>query len=145
MAVTELGLAVNDRRKTATGEWVDEPTFVDVTVWGRQAETASEYLAKGSPVLIEGRLKLDAWEKDGQKRSKLKVVCEQLRLVSSRGGAGGTGGDRAQGGTRPAQRSAGAGVGGGSQFSQSGPPDYVDEAPPPEIPGGGEGGDDIPF
>ena len=91
MAVTELGLAVNDRRKTATGEWVDEPTFVDVTVWGRQAETASEYLTKGSPVLIEGRLKLDSWEKDGQKRSKLKVVCEQLRLVSSRGGPGWSG------------------------------------------------------
>jgi single-strand DNA-binding protein len=148
MAVTELGLAVNDRRKTATGEWVDEPTFVDVTVWGRQAETASEYLTKGSPVLIEGRLKLDSWEKDGQKRSKLKVVCEQLRLVSSRGGAGAPGGDRPQGGARPAQRSAGAG-GGGSQYSQSGPPDYVDDAPPPEmsggVAGGSDGGDDIPF
>jgi len=138
MAVSEIGLAVNDRRKTATGEWVDEPTFVDVTVWGRQAETASEYLSKGSPVLIEGRLKLDAWEKDGQKRTKLKVVCEQLRLVGSRGGAAGAGGDRAQG-ARPAQRGAGAG---GSQFNQSGPPDFVDDGPPPEISGGG---DDIPF
>jgi single-strand DNA-binding protein len=140
MAVTELGLAVNDRRKTATGEWVDEPTFVDVTVWGRQAETASEYLTKGSPVLIEGRLKLDSWEKDGQKRSKLKVVCEQLRLISSRG----PGGERPQGSPKPAQRSAAGG--GGSQYNQSGPPEYVDDMPPPEIPGGGNGGgDDIPF
>ena len=140
MAVSELGLAVNDRRKTATGEWVDEPTFVDVTVWGRQAETASEYLTKGSPVLIEGRLKLDTWEKDGQKRSKLKVVCEQLRLVSSRGGAGGSGGDRPQGAARPAQRGA------SSQSSQAGPPEFVDDMPPPEMSGGGgDGGDDIPF
>ena len=51
-AVTDVGLAVNDRRKTATGEWVEETTFVDVTVWGRQAETVCEYLTKGSPVLV---------------------------------------------------------------------------------------------
>ena len=72
-AVTDLGLAVNDRRKNAaTGEWVEETTFVDVTLWGRTAEVAGEYLSKGSPVLIEGRLKYDAWETpDGQKRSKL--------------------------------------------------------------------------
>ena len=107
MAVTELGLAVNDSRKTATGEWVDESDVRRCDVWGRQAETASEYLTKGSPVLIEGRLKLDTWEKDGQKQSKLKVVCEQLRLVGGRGGPGGPGGDRPQGGSRPAQRGGG--------------------------------------
>ena len=67
-AVTEIGLAVNDRRKNAQGEWVEETTFVDVTLWGRTAEVASEYLNKGSPVLIEGRLKLDTWEKDGKKQ-----------------------------------------------------------------------------
>ena len=54
-AVTDIGLAVNDRRKTATGEWIDETTFVDVTLWGRTAEVASEYLGKGSPILVEGR------------------------------------------------------------------------------------------
>ena len=97
MAVTDVGLAVNDRRKTATGEWVEEVTFVDVTVWGRQAETVSEYLTKGSPVLFEGRLKLDTWEKDGQKHSKLKVVCERMQMLGGRGGQGG-GGDRPQGG-----------------------------------------------
>ena len=89
MAVTDVGLAVNDRRKTATGEWVDEVTFVDVTVWGRQAETVSEYLTKGSPVLFEGRLKLETWEKDGQKHSKLKVVCERMQMLGGRSGAGG--------------------------------------------------------
>jgi single-strand DNA-binding protein len=140
MAVTDLGLAVNDRRKGPNGEWIDDPTFVDVTAWGRNAEIASEYLTKGSPVLIEGRLKLDSWEKDGQKRSKLKVVCETLRLVSARGGSGGPGGDRPQGGSRPAQRS-----GGGSQYNQSGPPEYADDVPPHDMPGGDGGSDDIPF
>ena len=64
-AVTDIGLAVNDRRKNAQGEWVEETTFVDVTLWGRTAEVAGEYVSKGSPLLIEGRLKLDQWEKDG--------------------------------------------------------------------------------
>lgn len=85
-AVCEIGLAVNDRRKDAKGEWIDETTFVDVTLWGRQAEVAGEYLAKGASVLIEGRLKLDTWEKDGQKRSKLRVVCENLRMIGGKGG-----------------------------------------------------------
>jgi len=89
MAVTELGLAVNDRRKGQNGEWIEETTFVDITLWGRTAEVAGEYLSKGSPVLIEGRLKLDQWETDGQKRSKLRVVGERMQMLGSRGGAGG--------------------------------------------------------
>ena len=84
-AVSEVGLAVNDRRKDAAGNWVDETTFVDVTLWGRQAEVAGEYLGKGSPVLIEGRLKLSQWEKDGQKRSKLSVVAENMRMLGGKG------------------------------------------------------------
>jgi len=143
-AVTDLGLAVNEKRKGPNGDWIEEVTFVDVTAWARNAEIASEYLTKGSPVLIEGRLKLDTWEKDGQKHSKLKVVCDQLRLVGSRGSSGGSGGDRSQGGSRPAQR--GGGV--SQQYNQSGPPDYVDDMPPREMSGGGggdSGGDDIPF
>jgi single-strand DNA-binding protein len=87
-AVTEIGLAVNDRVKKGD-QWVDEPTFVDVTLWGRTAEIANEYLSKGSPVLIEGRLKYDAWEKDGQKRSKLRVVGEKMQLLGGRDGGGG--------------------------------------------------------
>lgn len=83
--VTEVGLAVNDRRKNSQGEWVDEVTFVDVTFWGRTAEVAGQYLSKGSPVFIEGRLKLDSWEKDGQKNYKLRVVCERMQLLSSGG------------------------------------------------------------
>ena len=87
-AVTDIGLAVNDRVKKQ-GEWVDETTFVDVTLWGRTAEVAGEYLSKGSPVLIEGRLKLDAWEQDGQKRSKLKIIGERMQMLGGQGGPSG--------------------------------------------------------
>ena len=94
-AVTDVGMAVNDRRKSATGEWVDETTFVDVTLWGRTAEVASEYLSKGSPILVEGRLKLDTWETEGQKRSKLRVVCDRMQMLGG-GSPGGGGGSRPQ-------------------------------------------------
>jgi single-strand DNA-binding protein len=90
-AVTEIGLAVNDKYKNQSGEWVEEVTFVDVTLWGRTAEVAGEYLSKGSPVLIEGRLKLHQWEKDGQKHSKLRVSCDRMQMVGSKGGGGGGG------------------------------------------------------
>jgi single-strand DNA-binding protein len=90
LAVTDMGLAVNDRRKNQAGEWVDETTFLDVTLWGRTAEVASEYLSKGSPVFVEGRLKLDSWEQDGQKRSKLRVVGERMQLIGGRGQGGGS-------------------------------------------------------
>lgn len=83
--VTDLGLAVNDRVKR-NDEWVDEVTFVDVTMWGRTAEVAGEYLHKGSPILIEGRLKLDSWERDGEKRTKLRVVGEKMQMLGKREG-----------------------------------------------------------
>ena len=91
MAVSDIGLAVNDRVKR-NDQWVEETTFVDVTLWGRTAEVANEYLNKGSSVLIEGRLKMDSWEKDGQKRTKLKVVAERMQMVGGRGGGGQGGG-----------------------------------------------------
>ncbi len=90
-AVAEIRLAVNDRVKR-NGEWVDEATYVDVTLWGRTAEVANEYLSKGSPILIEGRLKLDMWEKEGQKRSKLRVIGERMQMMPKAGSAGGGGG-----------------------------------------------------
>jgi len=87
-AVSEIGLAVNDRIKK-DGQWVDETTFVDVTLWARTAEIANEYLSKGSSILIEGRLKLDSWEtNDGQKRSKLHVIADRMQMLGSRGGGG---------------------------------------------------------
>lgn len=83
-AVTDVTLAVNDKVKK-NDEWVDEVTFVDVTVWGKQAEVANEYLSKGSPLLIQGRLKLDSWEKDGQKRQKLSVKADKMQLMPRAG------------------------------------------------------------
>lgn len=90
-AVAEIGLAVNRVYTTDSGEKREEATFVDVTLWGRTAEIAGEYLKKGRPVFIEGRLQLDTWDdkQTGQKRSKLKVVGEGIQLIGSRPGAGG--------------------------------------------------------
>lgn len=87
-AVTDITVAVNDRRKSSEGEWIEETTFVDVTLWARTAEVASEYLGKGSPIFLEGRLKLDSWEKDGQKNYKLRVVCDRMQLIGGGGGGG---------------------------------------------------------
>ena len=80
-AVTDIGLAVNEKRKNQEGQMVNDTQFVDVTLWGRTAEVAAEYLGKGSPILIEGRLKLETWEDDSQKRSKLKVVGERMQML----------------------------------------------------------------
>jgi single-strand DNA-binding protein len=94
-AVSELGLAVNERVKKGD-QWVDEANFFDVTLWGRTAEIANEYLSKGSSVLIEGRLKYETWEKDGQKRNKVKIIGEKMQMLGGReGGGGGGGGGRA--------------------------------------------------
>ncbi len=122
-AVSEIGLAVNDRVKKGD-QWVDEATFVDVTLWGRTAEVANEYLSKGSSILIEGRLKLDSWEKDGQKRSKLRVVADKMQMVGGRSGGGGGGGSFSGGDS--------------SQQSNAAP---AAEAPAPTMPPA----DEIPF
>lgn len=92
-AVSDISLAVNDRVKKGD-QWVDETTFVDITLWGRTAEVCNEYMSKGSSVLIEGRLKLESWEKDGQKRSKLKVIADKMQMLGGKspGGGGGGGG-----------------------------------------------------
>ena len=130
MAVTDIGLAVNDRRKNQAGDWVEETTFVDVTFWGRTAEVASEYLSKGSSVLVEGRLKLDTWEADGQKRSKLHVVCERMQMLGGKQGSS-TGGGPAS--SQPPSRQAAA-----PTQNTSAPADgYQPPAGPPE--------DEIPF
>ncbi|MGA1540156.1 MAG: single-stranded DNA-binding protein, partial [Chthoniobacterales bacterium] len=105
-AVTELGLAVNRTYTTDGGEKREETTFVDITMWGRQAEIAGEYLKKGRPLFVEGRLQLDTWDdkQTGQKRSKLRVVCENFQMLGSRDGGGeGGGGGRSSGGRSPAK------------------------------------------
>jgi len=127
-AIANIGLAVNRSYTTEAGEQKEEVTFVDIEVWGRQAETASQYLKKGSPLFVEGRLRLDQWDdkESGQKRSKLKIVCERFQFV---------GGPRAS-----TEVSEGA-------PPPSRPPQRSRPAPPPpeEPPASGESDDNIPF
>lgn len=133
-AVVDIGLAVNDKRKDAQGNWIEECTFVDCTAFGRTAEIAQEYLAKGNPVLIEGRLKLEQWEdkNGGGKRSKHKIIIDKLQLLlgSKNGGGNGGGGGNSGGGQQGSRQQQG-------RNQQQAPPDDYDYAHPPA--------DEIPF
>jgi single-strand DNA-binding protein len=129
-AVSRITLAVNRTYQTETGERKEEVAFIDVDVWGRQAETIAQYMRKGRPLLVEGRLKLDTWEDKNthQKQSKLKVVLESFAFIDSRsGGAEGSGGAPEAPRPRPAQASAPAPAA-----------DAPNDGPPPEE-------DDVPF
>lgn len=115
--VLSFGVAVNDRcRNAQTGEWEDYPNFVDCTMFGNRAEAVGRFLAKGMKVAIEGKLRYNSWEKDGQKRSKLEVIVDEIEFMSS----------------RPAAAPAAA-VDGGQQYT-------VPEAPALEV-----ADEDIPF
>jgi single-strand DNA-binding protein len=109
-AVADIGIAVNRVYSAEDGEKKEETTFVDVTLWGRQAEVAGQYLKKGRPVFIEGRLQLDTWDdkQTGQKRSRLRVVSENMQLLGSRSESEGppssSGPRRSSGPSVPAQR-----------------------------------------
>src|SRR4029453_3966886 len=119
-AVTELGIAVNRIYTGENGEKREEVTFVDVTVWGRTAENVGEYLRKGRPPFIRGRLRVVSWEdkQSGQKRNKLKVVADNVQFLGSRG-SGGVGGGQEEGDEAPR-----SGTGGGAR-----------NAPPPKSSG----------
>ncbi len=94
-SVAEIGLAVNRRFKDRDGNDREETTFVDCEAWGRTAEVMAQYLAKGRPVFVEGRLKLDSWQdQSGNKRSKMRVVVESFQFIDSKGGGGNSGGGR---------------------------------------------------
>ncbi len=152
MAVTDIGMATNRRvQDKSTGSWREEPTFIDITFWGRQAEVVCQYLSKGNPLFVEGRLQLDQWEdrQSGQKRSKLKVVGERIEFL-------GGGGQRGSGPPQQQSHSQGAPQGGGfgaAPQPQSGPPQSA-PAPEPERspaesfydpPADGEGPEEVPF
>jgi len=136
-AVTDVGLAINRTYSLDNGEKREETTYVDVELWGRLAEIAGEYAKKGRPVYIEGRLKIDSWEdkQTGQKRSRLRVVGENLQLLGTRPSGGGGGGDYESGG-------------GGAHYERSERPAGRSSAPsrpqqqPPAQP---SDDDDIPF
>jgi single-strand DNA-binding protein len=114
-AVCDLGIAINRQYTLDSGEKREEVTFVDVVLWSRLAEIAGEYLKKGRPVFIEGRLQLDTWDdkQSGQKRSKLRVIGETMQLLGGRppgaGGGGGEGGESRPGKTTPPPKPAAGG------------------------------------
>ena len=122
-AIARLGIACNRKWKSETGEMKEEVTFVDVDAFGKQAETIGQYLKKGRPILIEGRLKLDQWEdkQTKQKKSKLGVVLENFQFLDSGGGRG-------EGAPAPARSGSGSAPA----------PEAPDAEPPHE-------GDDVPF
>lgn len=93
--VLGFGVAVNDRRKNQqTGEWEDYPNFIDCTMFGTRAESISRFLSKGSKVAIEGKLRWSQWERDGQKRSKIEVVVDEIELMTARGDGNSAGAPR---------------------------------------------------
>ena len=126
MAIAKLGLAVNRTWKNEAGESKEEVTFIDVDSFGRQAETLAQYLKKGSPLMVEGRLKLDQWDdkQTGQKRSRLGVILEGFQFLGGGNRAGGDGATPEVPRPRPAPPAA--------------KPQGGDESPPPED-------DDVPF
>jgi len=131
-AVCDLAIAVNRQYSLDGGEKREEVTYVDVVLWARLAEIAGEYLKKGRPVLVEGRLQMDSWDdkQTGQKRSKLRVVGETMQLLGSRQGGGG----------EPDE----GGGGGASNYSSSRPAGRA-SAPPPRPAASEPDDDEIPF
>ena len=129
MAIARLGIAVNRTWKSESGEMKDETTFVDVDAFGRQAETLGQYLKKGRPIMIEGRLRLDQWDdkQTGQKRSKLGVVLETFQFLDS-----GRGGESGAGESSPRPRPSAAAPAAPAPAGDS------DAPPPPDD-------DDVPF
>jgi single-strand DNA-binding protein len=126
MAVVNIGLAINRRWKNQQGEPQEETTFVDCEAFGRTAEVINEHLRKGRPIFVEGRLRLDQWQdKEGNNRSKMKVVVENFQFLDSRGSGGGGGGEGGEG-------ESGGGGGGGGGYQRS--------APRGQYRGGGSGG-----
>jgi single-strand DNA-binding protein len=125
-SVCSLRLAVNTSRKDASGQWVDKPNYFDITVWGRQGENVAQYLAKGRPVAVDGRLEWREFtDKDGNNRQAVEIVADSVQFLGGRDDAGG-------------------GNGGGQRFSPQSdvPADTGDFAPA----GAGHGSDDdIPF
>ena len=134
-AVCDLRVAVNSRRKDQSGNWVDKANYFDVTVWGAQGENCANYLNKGRPVAVEGRLDWSEWEaKDGSgKRQAVRIVANTVQFLGSRDGAGGGNG------------SGGGGNGGGFAPQSDVPADTSDFGGAPAGTGGGASEDDIPF
>jgi single-strand DNA-binding protein len=129
-AVGDLAIAINDSYKAQDGTIKETVTYVDIEVWGRQAENCKQYLVKGRPIFVEGQLKLDQWEQEGQKRSKLKVRALNVQFLGSPPGGGTrTGGN---------YNSGGSSSGSEERAARPAPPVSEDSPPMPSD-------DDIPF
>ena len=141
--VLSFGVAVNDRRRNPqNGEWEDYPNFVDCTMFGTRAEAVSRYLSKGSKVAIEGKLRYSSWERDGQRRSKLEVIVDEIEFLSRGQQGGGQGGY--------GQPAYGQGGYGQPAYGQGGydaahMPAPAPQAPAPVPPAGDVFDEDIPF
>jgi single-strand DNA-binding protein len=137
-AICQFGLAVNRQFKDESGASRDETTFVDIEAWGKQGELVSKYLSKGSPAMVEGRLKFDSWEDktSGQKRSKLKVVLDNVQFLSTRGGGGGGSAGGAESAPAP---------GGDVSPERHAPPARSGGGAKPAAPAGDGIDEDVPF
>ena len=137
-AVCDFTIATNRQYKTREGEQKEEVAFIDTSMFGRRGEVISEYLKKGDPILVEGRLKLDQWETAEGRRSKLKVIAESFEFVgSSRGGGYGDSNSGSSGYSQPSGQR--------SQSAQRQRPQQQAPAPPPEDIGDDVSDDEIPF
>jgi single-strand DNA-binding protein len=133
--VSEIGLAINRTWTNDQGQKQEDTTFVDVTLWGRQAEVVQQYVTKGSPIYIEGRLQLDSWDdkETGKKRSKLRIIAENFQFLSGKPGA--TGGGNSGGYSERSPQASSA------PQQRSGPPQGASAAPADDF----QEDDDIPF
>jgi single-strand DNA-binding protein len=124
-AVGDLAMAINLTYRAQDGTEKEEVCYVDVVVWGRQAETCRDYLSKGAPIFVEGRLQLDQWEgPEGEKKSRLRVRADRVQFLSRGGSGGGARGTRSEGGS-------------GRERSS--------ESPAPKAPAADPADDDVPF
>ncbi|MDB6071529.1 MAG: ssb [Verrucomicrobiales bacterium] len=162
MAIAEISLAVNRNYSTADGERREEVTYLEVTFWGKQAEVLGQWMKKGRPLYVEGRLRLDSWEdkESGKKQSRLRITGEEFQFLGTKNdGGGGGGGQYDEGGGGGSRQSSnrgdggggggGRGDGGGGGYSQNRPSQQrppqsqggnYDDAPPRGNSGGGGGG-----
>ena len=124
-AVCKFSVAVNRRKKNGD-QWEDEANYFDVVLWGRQGESLNQYLVKGKAVGIDGELRQDRWQQDGQNRSKVEIVAGNIQLLGGSQGSGGASGGNQ--GFLPPRNSGAAGAGESSQASSS-DDDFTDDIP----------------
>ena len=91
LSICKLGIAVNTRKKNSSGDWEEKPNFFRVTVFGKQADNCAQYLKKGRPVAIDGRLEWSTWETEGQKRESVDIIADSVQFLAGRDDAGGNG------------------------------------------------------